>query len=263
MRILKMVLGKILYGITKAISLILDVLIGIINFIVNLVSTVVNSFRVFIGMGGCLIFFLFSGSISYYILTKPYVLLTILFFVVFPLLGTKFISLLKYLQYTLIEYLFDLANYLISGTKGKFSSYSEYGRKYKKDEEAKRRKEQQDRQQQQQREWEEKFKQWQQYQNFHGTYTNFGGYGQYDGSTGQTYANPMVEFKKKYERSCDVLGIPYSSDKYQVKLAYRKKAKEYHPDINKSANATQMFQKVSDAYEFLSDNNIERYSKMQ
>jgi len=82
------------------------------------------------------------------------------------------------------------------------------------------------------------------------------GYGNY------TYQNPSVEFKKKYEESCNLLGVGYDADKYEIKLAYRKKAKEYHPDINKSSNATEMFQKVSDAYEFLNDDNIERYKKL-
>lgn len=59
-----------------------------------------------------------------------------------------------------------------------------------------------------------------------------------------------------------MLGIPYGTDEYQVKLAYRKKAKEYHPDINKSANATQKFQEISSAYEFLSQENIDRYKRL-
>ena len=59
-----------------------------------------------------------------------------------------------------------------------------------------------------------------------------------------------------------MLGINYAADKYEIKLAYRKKAKEYHPDINKAANATEMFQKINDAYEFLNEDNIERYKKL-
>ncbi len=59
------------------------------------------------------------------------------------------------------------------------------------------------------------------------------------------------------------MGLPYDTDKYQVKLAYRKKAKEYHPDINKSPDATAKFQKINEAYEFLSDDNIERYKQMK
>ena len=60
----------------------------------------------------------------------------------------------------------------------------------------------------------------------------------------------------------NLLGLPMDADIYQVKLAYRKKAKEYHPDINRAENATETFQKINDAYEFLSEGNIERYKKL-
>lgn len=263
MRLIKNLFGKILYAITYVFSAVLYILISIMDFTVKLVTTIAHGFRLIIGMGGCLIFFMFSGPLATYIIFNPYILLIVLFFVIFPLLGTKFISLLKYVKFTLIEYLFDRAKYLMYGTNSQHDSFSEYGNTYRKAEEAKRRKEQQDRQSQQQKEWDERFKQWQEYQNFQGTFGNFGGNGYYNGSNGQTYSNPTVEFKKKYKESCDLLGISDSSDKYQIKLAYRQKAKEYHPDMNKSANATDMFQKINGAYEFLSDSNIERYKNMQ
>ena len=113
------------------------------------------------------------------------------------------------------------------------------------------RKERQRRQAEQQREWEERFKQWYEYQNSQRTYDNQ-----------NMYTNPTSEFKSKYEQSCDILGVNYNADKYQIKLAYRKKAKEYHPDLNKSPNATEMFQKINNAYDFLSDANIDRYNSM-
>ena len=87
---------------------------------------------------------------------------------------------------------------------------------------------------------------------------NFNGYGNH-----QTFVDPSIEFKSKYEKSCQRLGIPYDADKYQIKLAYRKKAKEYHPDLNKSPDATRLFQQINDAYDFLSDGNIERYKGMR
>jgi len=190
-----------------------------------------------------------------------------MFFVIFPILGTKFVSYLKYIKYSITEYLFDRADNLSKGKKNTFESFNEYGNKYKRMEEERLRREQQQRQSEQQRQWEEKFKQWNEYQN---SQRSSGGYGDYWGSGqnnngygGQTYANPTIDFKSKYEKSCDLLGTTYDSDKYQVKLAYRKKAKEYHPDINKSPDATKMFQEINDAYEFLSDDNIERYKNMK
>lgn len=124
-------------------------------------------------------------------------------------------------------------------------------------EDEKRRKERQQRQAEQQREWEERFKQWYEYQNQQRRYGEYGGYTGYNNE--QTYVNPTIEFKKKYEESCDLLGVGYDADKYEIKLSYRKKAKQYHPDLNKSPDATRMFQKINNAYEFLSDDNIERY----
>ncbi len=97
----------------------------------------------------------------------------------------------------------------------------------------KRRKERQQRQAEQQREWEERFKQWYEYQNQQRRYGGeYGGYTGYNNE--QTYVNPTIEFKKKYEESCDLLGVGYDADKYEIKLSYRKKAKQYHPDLNKS-----------------------------
>ena len=54
--------------------------------------------------------------------------------------------------------------------------------------------------------------------------------------------------KEKYYA---ILGISPTSDKAVIKRAYRKKAFFYHPDRNKSHNASEMFLKVSDAYSVL------------
>lgn len=92
---------------------------------------------------------------------------------------------------------------------------------------------------------------------------NFGGYnaGNYSGYSNQS-ANMGFGFKEQYEKYCDVLGVNYSADKYEVKLAYRKMAKKYHPDLNKEPGAKEKFQEINAAYEFLNDSNIERYKKM-
>lgn len=262
---IKKLSGKILHAFTSVLSAILDVLIGIIDFIVNLVSTIAQGLLALISMGSCLIAFFLLGPYALLLLANPVIILAILFFVIFPILGTKFVSFLKYIKYASTEFLFDRANNLMYGTKNKYETFSEYGYGYKREQEAKRRKEQQERQYQQQKEWEEKFKQWQSYQNSQRTYHgqgNYGGYRQNTGYGSQSYINPSIEFKKKYEESCSILGVSYEADKYEIKLAYRKKAKEYHPDINKSPDATKMFQKINDAYEFLSESNIDRYKKI-
>ncbi|MBT2582349.1 molecular chaperone DnaJ [Planococcus sp. ISL-109] len=51
----------------------------------------------------------------------------------------------------------------------------------------------------------------------------------------------------------EVLGISKDASKEEIKKAYRKLSKKFHPDINKEANASEQFQEVKEAYEVLSD----------
>ncbi|KKR05611.1 MAG: Chaperone protein DnaJ [candidate division WS6 bacterium GW2011_GWF2_39_15] len=51
----------------------------------------------------------------------------------------------------------------------------------------------------------------------------------------------------------EVLGISKGADEKEIKKAYRKLAKQYHPDVNKEADAEQKFREVQEAYEVLSD----------
>jgi len=50
-----------------------------------------------------------------------------------------------------------------------------------------------------------------------------------------------------------ILGVNKSSSQEDIKSAYRKLAREWHPDINKSSNAEEKFKEISQAYETLSD----------
>jgi molecular chaperone DnaJ len=43
-----------------------------------------------------------------------------------------------------------------------------------------------------------------------------------------------------------------------LKKAYFKKAKEYHPDVNKSAGAKEKFAEINEAYETLGDESKKR-----
>jgi len=51
----------------------------------------------------------------------------------------------------------------------------------------------------------------------------------------------------------DILGISRSSDADEIKRAYRKLARELHPDMNKAADASEKFNEVQEAYDTLSD----------
>ena len=51
----------------------------------------------------------------------------------------------------------------------------------------------------------------------------------------------------------DVLGVGRSASADEVRSAYRKLARKYHPDVNKALDATEKFREATDAYEVLSD----------
>ena len=53
----------------------------------------------------------------------------------------------------------------------------------------------------------------------------------------------------------EALGIPVNSSLEEIKKAYRKKARLYHPDINPSPDAKDLFISVTEAYEFLIANH--------
>ncbi|MDO5440655.1 MAG: molecular chaperone DnaJ [Erysipelotrichaceae bacterium] len=59
----------------------------------------------------------------------------------------------------------------------------------------------------------------------------------------------MADKRDYYE----VLGLSKGASDDEIKKAYRKLAKKYHPDINKEAGAEEKFKEINEAYEVLSD----------
>ena len=54
-----------------------------------------------------------------------------------------------------------------------------------------------------------------------------------------------------------ILGVTRSSSEEEIKKAYRKLAKEWHPDINKSPEAEEKFKEINEAYEALAKSNLD------
>lgn len=60
-----------------------------------------------------------------------------------------------------------------------------------------------------------------------------------------------MDFKDYYR----VLGVAKEADDKTIKTAYRKLAREYHPDVSKHPQAEEKFKEVAEAYEVLHDAN--------
>lgn len=58
-----------------------------------------------------------------------------------------------------------------------------------------------------------------------------------------------MEYKDYYK----ILGVERGASQDQIKQAYRKLARKYHPDINKETNAEDLFKDIGEAYEVLKD----------
>lgn len=53
----------------------------------------------------------------------------------------------------------------------------------------------------------------------------------------------------------EVLGVPKTATQDEIKSAFRKLAKKYHPDVSKEENAAEKFKECQEAYAVLSDEN--------
>ena len=51
----------------------------------------------------------------------------------------------------------------------------------------------------------------------------------------------------------DILGVGRGIGEEDIRKAYRKKAMEFHPDRNKSADAEEKFKEINEAYQVLTD----------
>jgi curved DNA-binding protein len=58
-----------------------------------------------------------------------------------------------------------------------------------------------------------------------------------------------MQYKDYYQ----ILGVPRTASEADIKKAYRRLARKYHPDVSKEANAEEQFKAVAEAYEVLHD----------
>ncbi len=63
----------------------------------------------------------------------------------------------------------------------------------------------------------------------------------------------MADKSKKQRDYYAILGIGRNASEEDIKKAWRRVAREYHPDVNKAANAQKKFAEAQTAYEVLSD----------
>ena len=57
----------------------------------------------------------------------------------------------------------------------------------------------------------------------------------------------------KYQDYYQILGVPRDADTSDIKKAYRKLARKFHPDVNSASGAEEKFKEVNEAYEVLKD----------
>jgi curved DNA-binding protein len=65
-----------------------------------------------------------------------------------------------------------------------------------------------------------------------------------------------------YQDYYDLLGVPRDASQEDIRAAYRKLARRYHPDVNKEEGAEERFKEISEAHDVLRDpEKRERYDR--
>ena len=51
----------------------------------------------------------------------------------------------------------------------------------------------------------------------------------------------------------EILGVDRSASKEDLKRAYRRMARKFHPDVNKDSGSDERFKEINEAYQVLND----------
>lgn len=164
----------------------------------------------------------------------------IIILIILSFFASEFMSLLNYYNYLLLEIIDNKIIYLRTGVK----IDNDYTTKYDK-EEVKNKK---------LKIWKENFEIFKKQK-----------LGQKTSYDQKTYSKKYEKenFIEEYERHLNELGITKDDDSYNIKLKYRKLAKKYHPDLSDEDGAREKFQKINEAYEFLTEKNKEKYERLK
>ena len=136
---MKKFFGKFIIGLSKFLDKALGLIVNGLSYVVNLLSSI-SVFLVLIGIGLLTLSSFLAPLLIGILIFHPGFWLVVFVFFIVPFLGKKFISFLRYINYSLCEYLNDYGNFLLGNNRG-YSSFKEYKRKYERAQEEQRQRE--------------------------------------------------------------------------------------------------------------------------
>ena len=66
-----------------------------------------------------------------------------------------------------------------------------------------------------------------------------------------------------YTIACEILGVSKNDTLDDINKKHKKLARKYHPDINKSSNATKKAQEINQAYDYLKEHYENRSTETE